>query len=139
MGLGYVDFIEVITSNVSNTLFKLNYPYLQEPITEMINPGVANRSQGYAFYLFTEGFVFMGYLGFIYNAFMLYFGLSVWYRIQNSNNSYYSIVLISIMCTQFANIARSQSSYFYKDIYMFFFPVLILLFLCSGLRPRLKI
>ena len=136
MGLGYIDTIEVITSNLSNILFKLNYPYLQEPITEMINPGVANRSQGYAFYLFTEGFIFMGYLGFLYNSFMLYFGLSVWYRLQNSNNSYYSIIFISIMCTQFANLARSQSSYFFKDIYMFFIPVLFLVFLSSGLRPK---
>lgn len=136
MGENYIKPIVVLVSNISNTLVKLNYPYLQQPITDIINPGIANRSQGYAFYLFTEGFMFMGYFGFIYNAFMLFFGLSIWYRIQNSANKYYSILIISIMCTQLANIARSQSSYFYKDIYMLFLPVLVLIYLSSGLRPR---
>ncbi|MCF6212571.1 MAG: oligosaccharide repeat unit polymerase [Flavobacteriaceae bacterium] len=136
MGLDYIKPFEVLKSNISNTFVKINYPYLQQPITELINSGVANRSQGYAFYLFTEGFVFMGYFGFIYNAFMLYLGLSIWYRIQNSTNKFYNIIIISTMCTQFANIARTQSSYFYKDIYMFFLPILILIYFSSGLRPR---
>jgi hypothetical protein len=34
-----------------------------------------------------------------------------------------------------ATVARSQSSYFIKDIYLFFAPALILYCLVAGLRP----
>ena len=51
------------------------------PITELIAPGVANRSQGFAFYLFTEGYVFMGFFGFIYkNAVLILLGFSTIYK-----------------------------------------------------------
>ncbi|WP_152439884.1 hypothetical protein [Arcticibacter svalbardensis] len=139
MAYDYVKPFEVIQSNISNSLIMLNYPYLQAPVTDLFNPGVATRSAGYAFYLFTEGYIFMGNLGFLYNGFMLMVGLSVWYLIQNSSNKYYNYIIVAIMCTQLANLARNQSSYIYKDIYIFFIPILVILYFSSGLRPKFKL
>jgi len=132
----YVKPLEVIASNFCNSLFLMNHPYLQAPITDLINPNVATRSAGYAFYLFTEGYIFMGYLGFIYNALMLFCGLKIFQFLASSDNKYFNHIIIAIICSQFANIARSQSSYFIKDIYMLFIPVYIMIFLSTGFRPK---
>ena len=136
MGLNYINPLEVLYSNLSNSLILLNYPYLQAPVTELINPGVATRSAGYAFYIFSEGFIFMGFFGFLYNGFMLMTGATIWHLFKNAKNKYYSFLILAIMSTQFANIARSQSSYFFKDLYIIFLPVLIIFYLSSGLRPK---
>ncbi len=132
----FIDPILVLKSNFANSLILLNVDYLQMPITELIAPGVANRSQGFAFYLFTEGYIFMGFFGFIYNALMLFFGLFIWYKIYNSNFKPFRIMILTIMCTQVANLARSQSSYFYKDILVIFIPIFLFIYLSSGLRPK---
>ena len=75
----------------------LNVDYLQMPITELINPGMANRSQGYAFYLFTEGYFFMGFYGFVYNGFMLMLGVAVWNKMSSSENKYYNYLIIAMI------------------------------------------
>jgi hypothetical protein len=132
----FIDPLFVLYSNFSNSLVLLNVDYLQIPITELIAPGVANRSQGYAFYLFTEGFMFMGFMGFIYNGFMLMTGLTVWFTFYNTRNKYFNYLIFSLLSTQIANLARSQSSFFYKDIFLFLFPMLFVIFLSSGLRYK---
>ena len=133
----FIDPIFVLYSNFSNSLIGLNVDYLQIPVTELINPGVASRSQGYAFYLFTEGFMFMGYFGFIYNACMLMMGLTIWFILYNTRNKYFNYLIFSLLSTQIANLARSQSSYFYKDILVFLLPMLFVIFLSSGLRYKM--
>lgn len=138
IGLNYINPLQVLTSNFANSFFLLNVDYLQKPLTDLINPGVATRSAGYAFYLFTEGYMFMGFFGFLYNGLMLMLGLSIWYLIYNSKNKYYNLIIFCLMSTQLVNFSRSQSSYFYKDIWVFLLPYLILFYLSSGLRLKLK-
>jgi hypothetical protein len=133
----FIDPLLVLYSNFSNSLVLLNVAYLQMPVTELIAPGVANRSQGYAFYLFTEGYMFMGFMGFIYNGLMLMTGLSVWFTFYNTKNKYFNYLIFSLLSTQIANLARGQSSYFFKDIYIFLFPMLVIIYLSSGLRYKL--
>jgi hypothetical protein len=137
IGLDYIDPVFVVKSNFANSLILLDVDYLQMPITEKINPGIANRSQGYAFYLFTEGFFFMGFWGFIYNSLMLMSCLSLWHVISSSVNKYYNFIIICILSTQLANLARNQSSYFIKDILVFVTPLIIFIYFSSGLRPML--
>jgi hypothetical protein len=55
MAFDYIDPWEVIVSNSANTVILLKQPYLQTTVAELFNPGVATRSAGYAFYLFSEG------------------------------------------------------------------------------------
>ncbi|MHB8473607.1 MAG: hypothetical protein ACYDC8_12350 [Gammaproteobacteria bacterium] len=137
MALHYVDTLEVIASNSANALVLLKHPYIQETVTELFNPGISTRSSSYAFYLFGEGYIAAGWIGFIYNGLVVFLGVSLWRRLAHSNHRYYNLFMLSLVATQMANIVRSQSSYFIKDIYMIFLPAMILFFLGTGLRPWL--
>jgi len=137
MALNYINPWEVIVSNSANALVLFKQPYLQTTVAELFNAGVSTRSASYAFYLFSEGYIAMGWFGFLYNGIMAFTGMAIWRRLANSSSSYYNIFMISLLATQAANIVRGQSSYFVKDIYMFFIPAMILLFLATGLRPWL--
>lgn len=139
LNFNFVDPVFVIKSNFANSFFALNVDYLQIPITELINPGIASRSQGYAFYLFTEGYMFMGFMGFLYNAIILFCGIYLWFLFYNVNNKYFSIIIMSLFSTQIVNIARGQSSYFVKDIFTYIIPMIIIFFLSSGLFYNLLI
>ena len=135
MGLQFVDPVEVIASNSANAFILLKYPYLQEIVTEKFNPGIATRSTGYAFYLFSEGYLALGRFGFIYNGLVVFLGVSLWRRLSHSNNNYYNLFMLSLVATQAVNIVRGQSSYFIKNIYIIFFPAMFLFFLGTGLLP----
>jgi hypothetical protein len=135
MGFKYVDPLEVIVSNSANSLILLKHPYLQEKVTEIFNPGITTRSSSYAFYIFSEGYLALGRLGFFYNGLVVFLGVSLWKRLSHSNNQYYNLFMLSLMATQVANIARGQSSYFIKNIYMMFLPAMFLFFLGTGLLP----
>ena len=122
MGLQYVDPLEVLASNSANSLILLKHPYLQETVTELFNPGITTRSSSYAFYIFSEGYLALGRLGFFYNGLVVFLGVSLWKRLSYSNNHYYNLFMLSLMASQVANIARGQSSYFIKNIYMVIIP-----------------
>jgi len=137
MGLQYVDPLEVLASNSANSLVLLKHPYLQETVTELFNPGITTRSSSYAFYIFSEGYLALGRLGFFYNGLVVFLGVSLWKRLSHSNNHYYNLFMLSLMATQSVNIARGQSSYFIKNIYMIFLPAMFLFYLGTGLIPWL--
>lgn len=135
MALDYVDPWEVVVSNSANALILLKQPFLQTTVADLFNPGVSSRSASYAFYLFSEGFIAMGWFGFLYNGLVVFAGAALWRRLANSNSSYYNLFMIGLVASQAANVARGQSAYFVKDIYMFFIPAMVLFFLATGLRP----
>jgi hypothetical protein len=138
ISLNYIDPWNVFISNISNTLFLLKQPYLQYYIMEIIVPGVATRSASYAFYIFTEGFMALGWFGILYNGIIPFLGISLWRFLANSNSKFYNIFVLSLISTQFATVCRGQSSYFIKDVYIFFIPALFLLYCATGLRPASK-
>ena len=135
IALNYIDPWTVLKSNVSNALFMLDQPYLQFHVMELFIPGVAQRSASYAFYLFAEGFIAMGWFGVLYNGIIPFLGISIWRFMGNSNSNIYNVMVLSLISTQFATVCRGQSSYFIKDIYIFFIPTLILLYFATGLHP----
>jgi len=133
----FVNFGEVLKSNISNSLLKMNYPYLQATVTDLFNPDISTRSASYAFYIFSEGFIAVGWFGFLYNAIIVFLGLSIWRSLALSNHEYYNLFVIALISTQLANIVRSQSSYFVKDLYTIFLPGVLLFYLATGLRPKI--
>ena len=139
MAFEYVDIGEVVISNTSNALIKINHPYLQATITNLINPGIASRSTGYAFYIFSEGYLALGWYGFIYNGIIIFLGVTLWRLLGNSSFYLYNVFIISLLASQMANIVRSQSSYFIKDIYTLFIPAMFIFFLATGYRPLLGV
>lgn len=132
MHLKVIEPMEVIKSNFCNSLVMLGYPYLQQGVTEMFNPGVATRNTGYAFYIFTEGYLFIGKLGWLYNGLVLNLGLRFWRRISNSKDKEFNHICIALMAAFSINLVRGQSSYFIKYLYTNLIFNLILYFLISG-------
>lgn len=136
----YVDPDEVVASNLANAAVMLNYPYLQATVTNLFRPGVATRSAGYAFYVLTEGFLFMGYWGFIYNGLVLVIALTIWRQLASSNSREFNLLMLGLLGCMVVNVVRGQSSYFIKYLYTFVAPN-VLLYLCvagQDLRIRAK-
>ena len=121
--LDYINPLMVLKSNIANALVFLNVPYLQNPITEMFSPNPVSRSTGYAFYILTEGYLFMGSLGFIYNGFILTFFMSIWRKYADTNNDAFNRVLLALMGSMLINLTRGQSSYFVRYFYSYLLPL----------------
>lgn len=134
-----IDPIEVLTSNISNSLIMIGYPYLQYGVTEIFNPGVATRSAGYAFYILTEGYMFMGEMGFVYNAVLIVFGFAAWKKFASTENKYFNNFLLGLMGCLLVNLVRGQGSYFIKYFYTFVIPGVYLYAALSGQSLVFKI
>lgn len=130
----FVRPMEVIRSNSANALVLLNYPYLQETVTHLFRPNLATRTEGYAFYIFTEGWMAFGKIGFIYNWIIPTAGLMLWRNIARTNNPFINNVIMSVMACMLINLVRGQSSYFIKYLYMFVVPALLFLALLVAIR-----
>lgn len=135
----YVDPGEVIRSNLSNSLIMLRYPFLQMTITDLFLPGVATRSQGYAFYSFTEGYMVAGSAGFLYNGLILGGLMVFWRSLAMTNSSHYNHFLLAIMACTLLGLVRGQSAYFIKDLYSFVFPGAFYYLGLTNQRLRLRI
>lgn len=133
----FVHPIEVLKSNVLNALVMFGHPYLQATVTELFNPGISTRSSSYAFYIFSEGYIALGKAGFLYNGVVVGIGVLLWRKMAATNNIYYNMFVLALVSTQMANVVRGQSSYFIKDVYLYFLPAMALFFLATGLRPAL--
>jgi hypothetical protein len=134
------DPVKVMKSNAGNTLMKMNQPYLQAVVTDQFNAGLATRSSSFAFFVFTEGYMFGGrYWGVLYNGFVIALGLALWRAFAASDNYFFNMVVIAMISSQLANVARSQTSYFLKDIYLLILPGLVVLILAAGLAPEFLI
>lgn len=127
-----IDPIEVIFSNILNSLIMIGYPYLQQGIVESFNPGVATRSAGYAFYIFTEGYMMAGIFGFIYNSALVLVGLALWRKLALTNNENLNNIMLGLMGCMIVNLVRGQGSYFLKYLYTFIFPSIYLYAALSG-------
>jgi hypothetical protein len=136
IAFNYVDPMEVVRSNAGNALIKMNQPYLQAAVTDHFSPGLTTRSASYAFYVLTEGYLFAGrYGGVLYNGIVLVFWLSVWRSLASSHSLLFNLAVLGMISSQFANIARGQTSYFFKDLYLLFLPGFVSLILLTGLMP----
>ncbi len=122
----------VMASNSTNIVPKLGLPYLQANVTDYFNPGVTTRISSYAFYVFSEGYMFCGAAGFIYNAVIVTLGLSLWRGLANTRSQQFNELVLPLFAVDLANLARGQSAYFIKDIYFHFVPGLIMVFLVTG-------
>jgi hypothetical protein len=131
-----IDPIFTFTSNLGNSLIMMNIPYLQEKLQTIIRSQFS-RNTGYAFYSLGDGYMMMGFLGFIYNALILNIIFRIFRKFYTTNNYSFNAFMVSILCCQSINLTRCQFSYFLKDIYMIFIPCMTILFFTTGLRLKL--
>ncbi len=134
----FVDLNEVIASNFNNALILQDYPYLQQSVTDLFNLGVATRSAGYAFYIFSEGYIAFGFLGFLYNATVTSSFLRLWNSFAFSDSKFFNTLILSILATMSINVCRSQSSQYIKILYTYFIPVMIFIVIILGVRVGLQ-
>lgn len=125
---------EVIRSNALNSVVFMGYPYLAETVGKFINPGVT-RTQGYAYYLLTEGYNFAGWFGILYNALVFWGGLSLWRKLFLRGNRNFNDFMTATMAMHALTAVRGQSVYFIRDIYLFLLPTALLFSLATGLGP----
>jgi len=131
------DFVrpgEVVKSNLNNAMILRGYPYLQATITDLFKPGLATRSQGYAFYIFTEGYLVFGRYGYLYNGIVIFCGLMMWRMFSLGNSPCVNRFAIMLICAMAANCVRGQSAYFIKYSYMYFIPAFLMFYLATGMR-----
>lgn len=131
----YIDPLNAIMSNIANSLFFLRFDYLQAFVVNIWDPGNVTRTASPAFYALTEGFVMAGWGGFIYNGIVWSAGLGLWRLLSRSTNEPFNALGFAICVAIAATVARSQSSYFIKNLYLWFLPALILYAVATGLRP----
>jgi hypothetical protein len=130
----YIDPVKVISSNTANSLMMMDVPYLQEELGNMMVPGSSDRRRSFAMFAFTEGYIFSGFSGFLYNGIVLSVLFAFWRRFANSNSLYFNAYIYGLIGTQIINLARGQSSYFIKDLYLIFLiPTLFYIF-ATGVR-----
>ena len=137
------DFVHpelVIQTNLCNSLMFIKYPYLQTLIYSGVVGGeYATRSASHALYFFAEGYVALGWVGWLYNGIVPVVFLGFWRILASTNNKNYNVIITALLATQIVNAARGQSSYFIKDLYIYFLPAIFMLWLLTGLRPSFYI
>jgi hypothetical protein len=125
----YVDPNEVIRSNTANLLFGLDYPFLQQSLCEVVFPEFhITRSQSFAFYTLTEGYMVAGFnFGTIYNAIVLstIVGIFVW--VLKFRKNLFRCYLIPVICSQMVILVRCQSCTYLKQTGLVLFGVVIYL------------
>ena len=132
----WIDPAEVFKSNLYNSIVFLGYPYLQNTLSEVANPNYNySRSESYAYYIFTEGFNFAGWFGFLYNALIINLGFGLWRRYMNSNDVYFNRYSSALLSVLLISIVRGQSIHFFRSLYLVIFPSIIMLSLSLGYFP----
>lgn len=134
----FVDASEAWRSISNNALILQNYPYLQEKVTDLFNPGVATRSAGYAFYVLSEGYIMLGFLGVFYNAAVISLFVRIWAMAACTDSRVINVMIQTVLATMCINVVRSQSSQFIKVLYTYFIPVMIVLVIMLGLAMTLR-
>lgn len=134
--IGYIDPLELIISNLLNSIIFTNYPYMYIIAGEKFTD-VLSASEGLGFHLFTEGFIFAGYFGFIWNGCFIGWCMSLWRRFCNTNNESFNTAILAVMSTYIIQIARSTGSLaFVKEFYLFIIPSAILFCILNNVKMK---
>ena len=140
MHYNLIDPAETIKSNLANSLVLLEYPLLTHYVTSKAGIDLENRSEGWGYHLFVEGYNAAGWFGIIYNAIIWNLGMALFYVFSKSNNRELNKLLLSICVLYIIAILRGGQTFsFIKTFWMFLLPSLVLSILAYNLKVvRLK-
>ena len=136
MANDFVSPLTVLTSNSANMLMFLKVEYLQFFAVELWSPDTVTRAASPAFFAFTEGYMFAGWFGFVYNGIVWALGIALWRTLSRTADNGFNCIAFAVTVSMIAVVARSQSSYFIKTPYLSFLPALGLYAIASGVRPK---
>jgi len=119
--------LEVIKSNIKCFVPFIPHKSMGSIMSRIIDPyGI----QGYGYYILTEGYNFMGFLGFIYAAFIFVIGIKFLETFfTNTKDRYVNSYMYGIMGVLIIEVVRGQSIVFLKGLYLYFIPGILLLIL----------
>lgn len=127
-----IDPIEVIVSNLANSLVYFEYPFLTTTILDR-GLGLKNdRGVGWAYHYFVEGYNALGLFGVLYNALFWNLGMSLWIRLTRLNNRMLHKSMIAIIALIVVFSAKGQTATFIKYYWLFLLPGLALLLLANN-------
>ena len=109
-----IDPVEVIKSNLANSLVLLKYPYLTTTIVARESGEMEGRGIGWGYHYFVEGFNAMGFLGIFYNALFWNLGMLLWMKLTQSNNRMHNRVMLSFTVLIIIITMRGQFADFLK-------------------------
>lgn len=123
IGKNIVDPLMVIESQILKTFPLIGGEWMYMTIGDKIFPGSQiSASQSWGFHPFVEGYLFVGFLGFLYNGFVIGLGLSVWNRFMSTNDINFNRFMFAVMGCIFFALVREQTIYFFRYIYFSFLP-----------------
>lgn len=132
MEYGIIDPIEVIKSNIANSLVLLDYPFLTTTILDQGLGKDNERGVGWAYHFFVEGYNAMGMYGIFYNALFWNLGMALWIALTKSNNRRINQVMLAIIALVLATAMRGQFSAFIKFYWLVLLPGLGLSLLANN-------
>jgi hypothetical protein len=137
MAFDYVRPLLVAKSNLANALMLgglLKIPYLQTEIGNLLIPGSSSRSTGFAYFIFTEGFMALGRWGILYNGLVPVVAIALWRRLGRSSDLRYNAFVGALCAMSFATVARSGNHLLLR-VYLFnLIPYLMLFRAVTGAR-----
>ena len=131
INFNYINPVELLTANILKSIIFVDYQYIHVTVGNLFASGIVTGAQGYGFYIFTEGYIFSGISGFLYNGILIPLLLIFWFKIGYSYDKFYSLAISSIMISDFINIIRGGSLYFIRNFYTIIIPVIILYLMLS--------
>ncbi len=121
---------KVIESNLTCLIPFINHRSLGSILSRIIDP---EGIRGYGYYILTEGYNFMGFVGFLYSAFIFVLGIRILESFFTStDNKLFNSYMFGIMAFLVIEVIRGgQSMVFLKGLYLYFLPAIILFKLAS--------
>lgn len=127
-----IDPIEVLKSNLANSLVLLKYPFLSTLIVEKATGEKHERGRGWSYHYFVEGYNVMGMLGVFYNALFWNLGMLLWFKLTRTTNKNHNKAMIAISGLVIILVMRSQTSAFIQFYWMILLIGLVLLLLANN-------
>jgi len=133
----------VVESNLKTLIPFISHQSLGEILSRIIDPG-GIQSQGYGYYILTEGYNFMGFTGFVYAAFIFVLGFRLLESFfTNTKDKLFNAFMYGIIAFLIIDIVRGQSIGFLKGLYLYFLPALLLFILMNNKKvyltgPKIK-
>lgn len=111
-------------------VYKAEFPiFIQQALATGTNPGIG-------FHIFTEGYVFAGFGGFLYNGLMISIHLKLWKFLYTTNDSQTNTVMAAIIAGVFILGIRTETVYFVRNFVFFMIPAIIIYILTCNKKIR---
>ena len=127
-----IDPVEVIISNLANSLVLLKYPHLTTTVVAVESGQMEGRGIGWGYHYFVEGYNAIGFLGIFWNAIFWNLGMLLWMKITQSNNRMHNRVMLSFTVLVIVITMRSQTSAFIQHYWLVLLTGLGLLLLANN-------